>query len=124
MKLKDQVFRIKKIKTLERSSFVEDFYEQKKEVNDKRFGKISIWTKSSGDDLLIMKIAKSQNSKKCKVDIEQASIRLKLNHNYLLHMVDYAVKVLKPKSFEVWSFYQAPLQDLKKEIQRRKKLKK
>jgi hypothetical protein len=124
MKLKDQVFRHKKLKKIERSSFVEDFYESKKEVNDKRFGKISIWTKTTGDDLLLMKIAKSYNLKKCKVDIEQASGRLKLNHNYILHMVDYAVKQPKPKNFEVWSFYQAPLQDLKKEIQRRKKLKK
>ena len=122
MKLKEQIILSRERKNLLRSTFVEDFYERKQTVKDKRFGEISIWSKIRGEDILIMKTIKSNSKKKCKADIEQASERLKLNHNYLMRMVDFAVKQPKPGEFEVWSFYQAPLQDLKKEIGRRKKL--
>jgi hypothetical protein len=122
MKLKEQIILSKENKKLHRSTFVEDFYEHKKTVKDKRFGQISIWTKLKGDDILIMKSIKSKTKKKCKFDLTQASERLKLNHNYLMRMVDYAVQQNNPIEYEVRSFYQAPLQDLKKEIQRRRKL--
>ena len=126
MQLKEQIVVSKKSKKLTRSTFVEDFYHKKGKVLDKRFGPISVWAKLHGEDILIMKSVKASSKREAKRHASQAGDRLKLNYDYLMSMVDFAVKKVErePGKFEVWSFYRAPLQDLKKEIQRRKKLSK
>ena len=122
MNLKQRVVRKRTLNDLSKSSFVEDFYRPAKNVRDKRFGQISIWAKTSGDDLLMLKVARSGDPPACRAQADQAKQRLAMNHNYLLHMLDFAVKRPAPGQFEVWSFYRAPLQDLKKEQRRRRAL--
>ena len=122
MKLRDQIA-LKQTQSLCRTSFVEDFYTCKQEVVDKRFGRISIWRKRSGDDLIIMK-KKTIKKDQLKQEIPEIKERMGLNHPYLLQMVDYSVISLFRNQFEVRTFFQAPLQDLKKEAKRRQNLKK
>ena len=120
MKLKSQI-PIKQ-KVLTRTSFVEDFYDQKRKVIDKRFGQISIWSKRRGEDILLMKTNGPKKFEKTQQEIIQAQERMRLNHDYLMQMVDFSVIKSDAISFEVRNFYRAPLQDLKKEASRRKKL--
>lgn len=123
MKLREEVVLSKnKKKSMKKDSFVEEFFQKTQSLNDKRFGMIEIWTKKRGEDVLLMKKRVSNTKSNCKEDVIQAKERLKLNHDYLMKMVDFSVKIVSPSMFEVWGFYQAPLQDLKKEIQRRKSL--
>lgn len=114
----------RQLKSLCKSSFVEDLYEHRKEVFDKRFGLISIWTKRLGEDLLLSKRKSSATLRQFGFEIEQAKFRLKMNHSYLLQMIDFSAKLSQSGQFELMSFYQAPFQDLKKEIRRRAQLNK
>lgn len=106
-----------------KSSFVEDTYQKKTAIEDKRFGPITFWSKKRGRDLLLMKQRIAQSAEQCAHEIDQAKERLRLNHNFLMSMIDYSVKVRSSSHFEVWGFYQAPLQDLRREIDKRKKYK-
>lgn len=107
---------------LEKASFPEDKYREAREVMDKRFGKISVWV-GPKDAILIVKKRVSQNAEDCLRDVGYAKERLKINQDYIMKMVDYSVKVPALDLFEVWGFYEAPLQDLKREIAIRKKKK-
>ena len=124
MKLREEIRLSNQQIQIEKESHVEEFYQRKKQINDKRFGQVTIWSKRRGEDLLVMKKRLSFSVEDCKIDKQQARERLKLNHDYLMKMVDFSVKKLHSQKFEVWGFYQAPLQDLKKEINRRKGIKK
>lgn len=108
---------------LGKQSFVEDLFQQKTQIEDKRFGPVTFWSKKRGRDLLLMKKRFAKTEKECELEIAQAKERLKLNHDFLMKMVDYSVKIESVKSFEVWGFYQAPLQDLKREISKRIQMK-
>lgn len=107
---------------LAKHSFVEDLYQEKTVIEDKRFGPITFWSKKRGRDLLLMKKRFSKTKKHCESEILQAKERLKLNYDYLMKMVDYSVKVKSAKEYEVWGYYQAPLQDLKRELEKRVKI--
>ena len=107
---------------LSKQSFVEDLYQEKTVIEDKRFGPITFWSKKRGRDLLLMKKRFAKTSKQCESEVLQAKERLKLNHDFLMKMVDYSVKVKSSKEFEIWGYYQAPLQDLKKELEKRVKI--
>lgn len=107
---------------LAKKSFVEDMYQQKTDIQDKRFGSVTFWSKKKGRDLLLMKKRFATSVKECEMEVLQAKERLKLNHDFLMRMVDYSVKVRSQKEFEIWGFYQAPLQDLRREIQKRVKI--
>jgi hypothetical protein len=107
---------------LGKQSFVEDLYQQKTIIEDKRFGPVTFWSKKRGRDLLLMKKRYGKSTKECELEILQAKERLKLNHDFLMKMVDYSVKIKSPSHFEIWGFYQAPLQDLKREIDKRVKI--
>ena len=107
---------------LKKQSFVEDLYQTKTKIKDNRFGEVTFWSKKKGKDLLLMKKRISTDESGCEMDVMQAKERLKLNHNFLMKMVDFSVKVNPHENFEVWGFYQAPLQDLRKEIEKRKKI--
>lgn len=109
---------------MEKSCFVEDLFKYKKRIEDKRFGQVSIWTKKTGEDIALMKEMKVNSHEQCKKIVSFAQERVKLNHDYLLKMLDFSVKINSPSDFQVWGFYHAPMQDLKKEILRRQKLKK
>lgn len=111
-------------KKLSKQTFVQDLYEKRKAIKDKRFGEVDIWSRKTGDDIALQKKRRTSNKSQCEKDIEHAKERLSLNHDYLMKMLDYAVKVEAEDKFEVWGFYQAPLQDLKKEIKRRARLNK
>ena len=104
---------------LEKKSFVEDKYNEESWINDQRFGKVLIWSQKSGDTLSIMKKRTSKTGEDCVKDVQHARERLKLNQNYIMRMLDYSVRVNSLEQFEVWGFYEAPLQDLSKEIQNR-----
>ena len=104
---------------LGKHSFVEDLYQQKTKIEDKRFGPVTFWSKKRGRDLILMKKRFAETEKECELEVAQAKERLKLNHDFLMKMVDFSVKIQSPRNFEVWGFYQAPLQDLKREIQKR-----
>jgi len=107
---------------LGKQSFVEDLYQQKTVIEDRRFGPVTFWSKKRGRDLLLMKKRFGKTTKECELEIIQAKERLKLNHDFLMKMVDYSVKIKNLSHFEIWGFYQAPLQDLKKEIDKRVKI--
>jgi hypothetical protein len=109
---------------LEKSCFVEDLYKYKKRIEDKRFGEVSLWTKKTGEDIVLMKEMKVGSVEHCHMIISFAQDRVRLNHDYLLKMLDFSVKIKSDHDFQVWGFYHAPMQDLKKEISRRNKLKK
>ena len=111
-------------KKMSKHSFVEDLYELRKSIKDKRFGEVDIWAKTTGEDIALQKKRKTSRKEQCERDIVHAKERLRLNHDYLMKMLDYGVKVKGENEFEVWGFYQAPLQDLKKEIERRTKMRK
>lgn len=106
-----------------KNSFVEDTYHKKTSIEDKRFGPITFWTKKRGRDLLLMKQRIAKSPEHCAQEVAQAKERLRLNHNFLMNMVDFSVKVRSASVFEVWGFYQAPLQDLRREIDKRRKFK-
>jgi hypothetical protein len=108
---------------LNKHSFVEDTYESKTTIEDKRFGKVTFWSKKKGRDLIIMKKRETATKSECEGEVMQAKERLRLNHEYIMKMVDYSVKVHSPTSFEISGFYQAPLQDLRREIDKRQKIK-
>lgn len=120
--LKDSLSLIKE--ELEKESFVEELYRKKKEIEDKRFGKVIVWTKKTGEDVILHKEMSAKNIKICKMIVKNAQERLRLNHDYIMKMVDFSVKVEAKDSFKIWGFYQAPMQDLKKEIARRQLAKK
>ena len=103
---------------------MEDLYKHKKRIDDKRFGPVSVWTKKTGEDIVLMKVMKVSQEDQCEMIVQFASERIKLNHNYLMKMLDFSVKVNSPSDFQVWGFYNAPMQDLKKEISRRRRIKK
>ena len=109
---------------LEKDCFVEDLYKPKKRIEDKRFGQVGVWTKKTGEDIVLMKIMKVKTEEQCSTIIKFAGERIKLNHNYLMKMLDFSVKVNGLNDFQVWGFYNAPMQDLKKEISRRRRIKK
>ena len=88
---------------------------------DYRFGRILMWSKKNGEDLLIMKRRESSTAEDCVKNIQHARERLMINQEYLMHMMDFSVKVVSQEHYEVWGFYQAPLHDLKKEIENRSK---
>jgi hypothetical protein len=66
-----------------------------------------------------MKKRKSETVEECLRDAQHARERLKLNQNYLMKMLDFSVRVIDHDHYEVWGFYEAPMQDLGKEIQNR-----
>lgn len=66
-----------------------------------------------------MKKRVSASGEDCLRDVQHARDRLKLNQSYIMKMLDYSVKVHSLENFEVWGFYEAPMQDLAKEIQNR-----
>lgn len=105
---------------LEKRSFVEDKYSCETRLVDHRFGRITIWSRRGGDDLLIMKKRVSSSAEDCLRDLQHARERLKINQCYLMKMVDFSVRVQALGHFEVWGFYQAPLLDLKKELASRR----
>jgi hypothetical protein len=107
---------------LGKQSFVEDLYQQKTVIEDRRFGPVTFWSKKRGRDLLLMKKRFGKTTKECELEIIQAKERLKLNHDFLMKMVDYSVKIKSLTHFEIWGFYQAPLQDLRREIEKRVKI--
>ena len=107
---------------LNKHSYVEDTYQSKTTIEDKRFGQITFWSKKKGRDLIIMKKRNTQSKLECEQEVLQAKERLRLNHDYIMKMVDYSVKVHGPDSFEISGFYQAPLQDLRREIDKRMKI--
>ena len=112
---------LKKVQNrLQKGSFIEDKFREAREVMDKRFGKIGVWV-GPNDSLLIVKKRVSASAEDCLRDVGYAKERLKINQDYIMKMVDYSVKVPALDLFEVWGFYQAPLQDLKREIALRKK---
>ena len=104
-----------------KQSYIEDTYQQKIQVQDRRFGPVTFWSKKRGHDLLLMKKRFVNSAEACQNEINQAKDRLKLNHDFLMRMFDYSVKVKSLRVFEVWGFYQAPLQDLRREIDKRQK---
>jgi hypothetical protein len=104
-----------------KQSFVEDIYQQKLQIEDKRFGPVTFWSKKQGHELLLMKKRFVNSPKLCETEINHAKDRIKLNHDFLMRMIDYSVKVKSMRVFEVWGFYQAPLQDLRREIDKRRK---
>ena len=104
---------------LQKRSFVEDKYTSEAHLLDSRFGKIELWSHRGGENLLIMKKRVSQKGEDCLRDIQHARERIKINQDYLMRMVDFSVKVVSLRQFEVWGFYQAPLLDLSREIQSR-----
>ena len=108
----------------EKDCFVEDLYKYKKRIDDKRFGRVSLWTKKTGEDIVLMKKMQVDNEEQCGMISKYAAERIKLNHDYLLKMLDFSVKVNSLTDFQVWGFYHAPMQDLKKEISRRRRIKK
>ena len=69
-----------------------------------------------------MKTNGPKKFEKTQQEIIQAQERMRLNHDYLMQMVDFSVIKSDEISIEVRNFYRAPLQDLKKEASRRKKL--
>ena len=89
---------------LAKKSFVEDMYQQKTDIQDKRFGSVTFWSKKKGRDLLLMKKRFATSVKECEMEVLQAKERLKLNHDFLMRMVDYSVKVRSQKEFEIWGF--------------------
>ena len=109
---------------LEKDCFVEDLYKYKKQIEDKRFGRVIIWTKKTGEDIVLMKKMKVTSEEQCQMITNFASDRIKLNHDYLMKMLDYSVKVNSLQDFQVWGFYNAPMQDLKKDISRRRRIQK
>jgi hypothetical protein len=109
---------------LEKDCFVEDLYKYKKRIDDKRFGRVSVWTKKTGEDIVLMKKMQVNSEDQCKMISNYAADRIKLNHDYLLKMLDFSIKVNSLTDFQVWGFYNAPMQDLKKEISRRRRIKK
>jgi hypothetical protein len=52
--------------------------------------------------------------------VESLKDRMKMNFDYIMKMVDYSVNVRAVDHFQVAAYYEAPLQDLKKEIETRK----
>ena len=116
---------LKKIqKRLAKRSFIEDKYKQEKEIEDPRFGKITIWSKNGEKNLILMVKRVTNSVDGCLKDVQVAKERIKFNHGYLMKLVDFSVKILDLDHFEVWGFYEAPLHDLSKEIENRKKKKK
>lgn len=109
---------------IEKDCFVEDLYKYKKRIDDKRFGKVVVWTKKTGDNIVLMKEMKVENEEQCNMISKFALERIKLNHNYLMKMLDFSIKVKSAENFQVWGFYHAPMQDLKKEIARRNRVQK
>ena len=108
---------LKKLKKrLKKTSFVEDKYRQEGWLMDNRFGKIMIWSKKNGQDLVIMKSRIHTSIENCLKDAHQVTERQKINNEYLMKMLDFSLKVIGLTHFEIWGFYQAPLKDLKKEI--------
>lgn len=112
---------LKKIeKRLSKQSFIEDKYKQETEIEDSRFGKITIWTRSKDKNLILMIKRVSNSVEGCLKDVQFAKERIKINYGYLMKMIDFSVKVINTESFEVWGFYEAPLHDLSKEMKNRK----
>lgn len=108
----------------EKECFVEENYKKTKDLEDKRFGNVSVWIKKTGDDILVKKEMNAKNKKFLKIMIDQAKDRMSLNHQYIMKMVDFSVHVVQEDDLKIWGFYQAPMQDLKKEIERRKNISK
>jgi hypothetical protein len=108
-------------KKLEKTSFVRDLYvEQSFIQNDERFGDISLWTKKEGEDLIFSKKVSLDDEAQCNEALECNRGRKELNYDYLLKLVDYDLEIRNLNEFEVTAFYEAPFQDLKKEIETRK----
>lgn len=113
---------LKKIeKRLSKQSFIEDKYRKEKEIEDLRFGKITIWTQNANKNLILMIKRVSSTVEGCLKDIQFAKERIKINYGYLMKMVDFSVKIISAEDFQVWGFYEAPLHDLSKEIDNRTK---
>ena len=106
----------------ERQSWVEDLYSQKTKIQDNRFGEVTFWSKKKGKDLLLMKRRSNGDFEFIEDEVMQMKERLKMNNDFLMKMVDYSIKVPNPKFFEIWGFYKAPLQDLKREIKKRREI--
>ena len=56
----------------------------------------------------------------CNEAVKFSRERMKMNYDYIMKMVDYSVHVRSKYHFQVAAYYEAPLQDLKKEIELRK----
>ena len=103
-----------------KQSFVQDLYQEKRNITDTRFGEISLWSKKEGNNLILMKEDSLDSLEECNEAIEQTKERMNLNYDYIMKMVDYSVSVRAKDHFQVAVYYEAPFQDLKKEIETRK----
>lgn len=101
-------------------TFISEQYTQQNTFEDQRFGEVTIWSKNDEDNLILMKQLSLDSEEEVKETVEQATERMKLNFEYIMKMVDFSVEVPSDDRFDVAFYYEAPFQDLKQEIQKRK----
>ena len=102
-----------------KQTFVQDLYQEMRNISDNRFGEISLWTKKEGKNLIIMKEDSLDSLEECNEAVSFSRERMKMNYDYIMKMVDYSVSVRAKDHFQVAVYYEAPLQDLKKEMETR-----
>jgi hypothetical protein len=105
---------------LTKQTFITDHYQKLEDITDNRFGDISLWSRNEDNHLLLQKQQQLDDPEDVQETIEQAKERMKLNYEYMMKMADYSVEVLEANVINVSFFYEAPHQDLKKEIQLRR----
>jgi hypothetical protein len=103
-----------------KQSFIQDLYHQINNTDDNRFGEVSLWSKKEGEHLVLMKEESLDSLEECNEAIEFAKERMSMNYDYIMKMIDYSVSVRAKNHFQVAAYYEAPLQDLKREIEVRK----
>lgn len=108
------------MKKYSKQTFVHDLYQEMKNIEDDRFGEVSLWTKKDGTGLLLMTQESLDSPGECEEAVQMVRDRMNMNHDYIMKMVDYSVHVRAHDHFQVAVYYEAPLQDLKKEIATRK----
>lgn len=114
----DTLGKLKKL--LDRRCFVQDTFTLQEQVQDHRFGEICMWSQNQGQGLGISKSHAAQSAEECLELVSMAKERFEYNYDYLMKMLDYSVEVKGLELFEVTSYYEAPVRDLKQEIQMRK----
>ena len=111
-----------------RTSSIEEDFEQIEVIEDDRFGEIIILQNKEIPEMYIMAKEKiSSTIEEFERDLFQAKQRKKLNHPNLLQMPDYSTSVIEDEEgqkFLVCGFYEFPQWNLEKEIEIRKKEKK
>jgi Protein kinase domain len=108
----------------EKTSKIEQGFDLVKKESDQRFGDVALIHNKKTGETAMLKESVSNSEKEASDDILQVKRRMQLNHPYMQKMLDWSCHKQSnfcSKFFKVRGFYEFPKNDLKKEIQTRKK---